>query len=356
MSYHAADVGYEARHRVAATAVGYFAVDQRIRLVARHREWEQFPDIQGGDVFVHKTRSLGGARSAGVAIALGLTCVIGALGAAPAVAAEAEDPVKTAEVTPEATSEATPEVTPEPSVTDEAPIEVTPETPAYTLPACEGDEFIAPTMTLPADTDAIGYEWIDTEIGPPFDSVPLTVGVLATLSEGYTWTAEMPDGWLVQIGGDAAAFKVTFQDVPCAPHDEPIAPKTPVVTPPKCVDGELIEPTVTLPADGVATYELIHVWENEHGQWWVRVNARVTDGYRWAHWKFPEGWVDQAEGLATYSVMFDKLSCEPGAEQPEPPVLAATGPSDAAVLGGAALLTVAAGVSLIIARRRVMGR
>jgi hypothetical protein len=335
---------------------GYFAVDQRNPLAARHGVWEQFPEIRGGDVLEHKKRRLSGAKSTGVFIALGLVGLVGALSAAPAIAADTESPIQTAEVAPEATPEATLEATPEPSATDDAPTEVTPETPAFTLPRCEGDEFIAPTMTLPAHTDAITYEWNDTEIGPPFDSVPLTVGVLATLNEGYTWAAEMPDGWLVQISGTAAMFKVTFEDVPCAPHDEPIVPETPVVTPPKCVDGELAEPTVTLPADGAATYKLVGVTENEQGEWWVQVDARTTDGYRWAHWKFPAGWVDQAEGLATYTVTFDKVSCEPGAEQPEPPELAATGPSDAAVLGGAALLTVAAGVSLIIARRRVMGR
>jgi hypothetical protein len=300
-------------------------------------------------VFENKKRRLSGATSTGVVIALGLTGLVGALSAMPAVAAETKDPIQTAEVSPVPT--------PEPSATDDAPIEVTPETPAYTLPACEGDKFIAPTMTLPAHTDAITYEWIDTEIGPPFDSVPLTVGVLATLSEGYTWTAEMPDGWLVQISGDAAAFRVTFEDVPCAPHDEPIVPKTPVVTEPECVDGELKEPTVTLPADGAATYKLDDVSEYADQGWWFEVTARTTEGYRWAHWKFPKGWEDWGEGVAIYTVKFDEPSCEPGAEQPkQPDELAATGPSDAAVLGGAALLTVAAGVSLIIARRRVMGR
>jgi hypothetical protein len=296
-------------------------------------------------VFEHKKSRLSGAKSTGVVIALGLTGLVGALSAMPAVAAETEGPIQTAEVSPVPT--------PEPSATDDAPIEVTPETPAYTLPACEGDKFIAPTMTLPADTDAIDYEWNDTEIGPPFDSVPLIVSVYAVLSEGYTWAAEMPDGWRAFDSGDAAMFTVKFEDVPCFRHDEPIVPETPVVKPPKCVDGELTKPTITLPADGAATYELDEVEPDR----WYEVKARTTDGYRWAHWKFPKGWTDWGEGLATYTVKFDKLSCEPGAEQPKPPAeLAATGPSGAVVLGGAALLTVAAGVSLIIARRRVTSR
>ncbi len=301
-------------------------------------------------MFENKKRKLSGAKPTGVVIALGLTGLVGTLSAMPAIAADTEGPIQTAEVSPVAT--------PEPSAADDAPIAVTPETPAYTLPRCEGDEFIAPTMTLPADTDAIDYEWNDTEIGPPFDSVPLIVGVLATLSEGYTWAAEMPDGWNVLNGGDAAMFKVKFEDVPCAPHDEPVAPKTPVVTEPECVDGELKEPTVTLPADGAITYELDDVSEYDPDKGWsYEVQARPTEGYRWAHWKFPKGWTHWDVDLATYTVKFDELSCEPGAKQPkQPEELAATGPGDAVVLGGAALLTVAAGVSLIVARRRVLGR
>ncbi|MGI5188080.1 hypothetical protein ACQEVI_08040 [Promicromonospora sp. CA-289599] len=298
-------------------------------------------------MFENKKRRLSGAKPTGVVIALGLTGLVSALSAMPAIAADAGAPIQTAEVTPEAT--------PEPSATDDAPVAVTPETPAYTLPRCEGDEFIAPTMTLPADTDAIDYEWNDPEIGPPFDSVPLTVGVLATLSEGYTWTAEMPDGWLVQISGDAALLKVKFEDVPCA-YEELVVPKVPVVTAPECVDGELKEATITLPADGAITYTMREI-EGNDPDWWYIVRAVTTDGYRFAHWKFPEGWELTEPGIADYMVKFDDVSCEPGAEQPEQPdELAATGPSDAAVLGGAALLTVAAGVSLIIARRRVMGR
>jgi hypothetical protein len=64
-------------------------------------------------VFEHKKRRLSGARPTGVVIALGLTCVIGALGATPAIAADAEGPIQTAEVAPEVSAEATPETTPE---------------------------------------------------------------------------------------------------------------------------------------------------------------------------------------------------------------------------------------------------
>ncbi|WP_020017025.1 hypothetical protein [Promicromonospora sukumoe] len=307
-------------------------------------------------MFGQKKGRLNGARPTGVVIALGLAGVIGALGATPAIAADTEDPVQTAEVTPEAT----PEVAPEPSATDDVLIEVVPQTPDYTLPSCEGDEFIAPTMTLPADDEAIDYEWNDPEIGPPFDSVPLDVGVLATLKEGYTWAAELPAGWRVLNSGNAALFKVRFEDVPCA-YEEPVVPKVPVVTGPECVDGELREPTITLPADGAITYTVREI-EDHEPDWWYIVRARTTDGYRFAHWNFPEGWELTEPGIADYLVKFDDVSCEPetgGSAQPgaqQPDELAATGPGDAVVLGGAALLTVAAGVSLIIARRRVTGR
>ncbi|MFE7506563.1 hypothetical protein [Promicromonospora sp. NPDC057488] len=310
-------------------------------------------------MFGQKQRRLIGARPLVVALAVGLT---GALSATPAIAADTEGSTQTAEVAPEATPEvaleATPEATPEPSATDDALIEVVPETPAFTLPECEGDEFIAPTMTLPADDDAIDYEWDDPEIGPPFDSVPLIVGVRATLREGYTWAAELPEGWRVLDSGDTAMFTVRFEDVPCA-HKELVVPKVPVVTGPECVDGELREPTITLPADGAITYTMREIEDNEP-DWWYIVRAKTTDGYRFAHWNFPEGWELTESGIADYMVKFDEVSCEPGAEQPEQPEqpgeLAATGPTDAAILGGAALLTVAAGVSLIIARRRAMSR
>ncbi|MGI5188081.1 hypothetical protein ACQEVI_08045 [Promicromonospora sp. CA-289599] len=248
-------------------------------------------------------------------------------------------------------------MTPEPPTTYDHKPEITPETPTFTLPRCEGDEFIAPTVTLPANTEILNYRWGAQK--PPFTSVPLTVEVYpgtVNQEEEWVWTEEWandpPDGWRVEPGSPAV-FTVKFKDVPCAAGPEPIVPETPVVKSAECVDGGLTKPTITLPADGAATYELHRL---EPGRSYV-VKARVTDGYRWASWEFPDGWVDHGRRLATYTVTFDEVSCEPVAEQPtQPGQLAATGPGDAAVLGGAALLTVAAGVSLIVARRRVMGR
>ncbi|MFD6140891.1 hypothetical protein [Promicromonospora sp. NPDC060271] len=315
-------------------------------------------------MFEHKKRRLSGAKPTGVVIALGLTCVIGALGATPAIAAETEGPVQTAEVAPEASPEATPEVTPEapeatpeptpePSTTEDALIEVVPAIPAITWPMCEGDKFIPPTLQAPPDDHAIDYTFEDYWYDPPF-TVPLRLQVYAELKEGYTWAAEMPDGWVAYSSGDGAFYDVYFEDVPCAPHHDRIVPEVPVVTQAECVDGELTEPTVTLPenSEGV-TYELREYEDSD-----PRVLAKASWSYRFADQeKLPEGWLFSDLDVAWYDVKFDDVSCEPGAEQPEQrEELAATGPSDAAVLGGAALLTVAAGVSLIVARRRVTGR
>jgi hypothetical protein len=323
-------------------------------------------------VFEHKKRRLSGARPTGVAIALSLTCVIGALGAMPAVAADAEGSIQTAEVTPEAapetspeatpeaTPETTPEPTPEPSATDDALIEVVPAMPAITWPRCEGDKYIPPTLSAPRNSEGIEYLFEGYWYTNPF-LVPIDLEVSAFLKEGYTWAAEMPDGWRVSNSGDAAGFEVKFEDVPCAPHNDPVVPELPVVTQAECVDGELTEPTVTLPENGEGITYKLHK-DVDSGSI-IDVSAVLSWSYFWAdEEKFPEGWAWADVDVARYDVKFDEVSCEPGAGQPaqpgaeQPEQLAATGPRDAAVLGGAALLTVAAGVSLIVVRRRVMGR
>jgi hypothetical protein len=302
----------------------------------------------------HKRR-LSSAKSAGVAIALGLTGLIGALGAMPAIAADTEGPIQTAEVAPEAT----PEPTPEPSATDDALIEVAPALPAITWPRCEGDKYIPPTLRAPKNSEGIEYLFEDYWYTHPY-LVPIDLEVSASLKEGYTWAAEMPEGWHV-YNSEAAGYEVKFEDVPCAPHNDPVVPELPVVTQAECVDGELTEPTVTLPENGEGITYKLHK-DVDSGSI-IDVSAVLSWSYFWAdEEKFPEGWAWADVDVARYDVKFDEVSCEPGAGQStqpgaeQPEQLAATGPSDAAVLGGAALLTVAAGVSLIVARRRVTGR
>ncbi|MFE7506562.1 hypothetical protein [Promicromonospora sp. NPDC057488] len=309
-------------------------------------------------------------------IALGLAGVFGALGVTPALAADGEGQVQVQtaeptateaatesttetateaadEATKEAAPEATPEVTPEPSATDDALIEVVPDIPAITWPMCEGDKYIPPTLKAPKNSEGITYEFEDYWYTYPF-LVPINLHVYATLKEGYTWGADVPEGWrLSETGG---AYDVRFEDVPCAPHNDPIVPELPVVTQAECVDGELTEPTVTVPesTEGV-TYEL-----REYDDGDPRVLAKTSWSYFFGK-EAPEGWVISDPDVAWFDVTFDDVSCEPGAGQPEqsgsePEQLAATGPGDAVVLGGVALLTVAAGVALIIARRRVAAR
>lgn len=327
-------------------------------------------------MFERKKRRLTRAKPGGFVMALGLAGVIGALGVTPAVAADSEAQVQTRtaepsateatpevvkevapEVAEEATTEETQEATPEPSAEDDALIEVVPEIPAITWPMCEGDKYIPPTLRAPKNSEGITYEFEGYWYTNPF-LVPIDLEVYATLKEGYTWGADVPEGWrLSQTGG---VFEVKFEDVPCAPHNDPIVPELPVVTQAECVDGELTEPTVTVPESTEAvTYEL-RDFDPAQG---ARVNATLSWSYFLAHQdKMPEGWVVSDPDVAWFDVTFDDVSCEPGAGQPadpgaeEPEMLAATGPTDAAVLGGAALLTVAAGVALIIARRRVTGR
>ncbi|MEU4364260.1 hypothetical protein [Promicromonospora sp. NPDC023987] len=323
-------------------------------------------------------RRLIGAKSTGVVLTLGLTGLIGALGATPAIAADTEGPAQTAEApAPEATPEATPEApapeapapdatpesapeaTPEPSATDDTLIEVVPEIPAITWPRCEGDKYIPPRLSAPKDSDGIAYDFQGYWYTNPF-LVPIDLEVWATLKEGYTWAAEVPEGWTVSA--DGGTYEVKFEDVPCAPHNDPVVPELPVVTQAECVDGELTEPTVTLPENGEGiTYELADRASDPEST--LDVSAKLSWSYFWAkEEKFPKGWTWSDVDVAWYDVKFDEVSCEPGAEQPaqpgadQPEQLAATGPRDVAVLGGAALLIVAAGVSLIIARRRATGR
>ncbi|SEE85300.1 InlB B-repeat-containing protein [Ruania alba] len=181
-----------------------------------------------------------------------------------------------------------------------------PSNPSVTQAVCVDGELTDPTLTLPADTDAITYS---ANPGGPY-SPGDTVTVTATLSAGYAW-GDMPAGW-TQTSPTTAEYVVTFDDVECIP----VAPEDPTITQAVCEDGELIDPTLTLPETEGVTYSADPSGPYSAGDT-VTVTATLADGYEWG--TLGEGWTQDSPTQASYVVTFDDVECIPVA--PEDPTI-----------------------------------
>ncbi|MCF4123253.1 hypothetical protein L1785_19985, partial [Antribacter sp. KLBMP9083] len=199
-----------------------------------------------------------------------------------------------------------------------------PVNPTVTQAACPAGELIAPTLTLPPDGNGITYTV--SPAGPY--TAGQTVTVTATLSAGFAW-GTLPAGW-VEVSPTVATFSVTFDDVEC----KEVVPVNPTVTQAACPAGELIAPTLTLPANTEAiTYTVAPAGPYTAGQT-VTVTATLSAGFAWG--TLPAGWVEVSPTVATFSVTFDNVVCivvspqspvlkpsvcPPGATVPTPSVL-----------------------------------
>ncbi|MCF4122461.1 hypothetical protein L1785_15895, partial [Antribacter sp. KLBMP9083] len=175
--------------------------------------------------------------------------------------------------------------------------EVVPVNPTVTQAVCVGGVVTAPTLTLPANTEAITYT-----VAPagPY-TAGQTVTVTATLSAGFAW-GTLPAGW-VEVSPTVATFSVTFDDVEC----KEVVPVNPTVTQAVCVAGQLTPPTLTLATTEGITYTVSPAGPYAPGQT-VTVTATLEDGFSWG--TMPAGWTQESFTVATFELTFDEVECE----------------------------------------------
>ena len=157
-----------------------------------------------------------------------------------------------------------------------------PVAPGVTQPVCTEGSVAEPTLRLPT-TDGITYS-----VDPPGPySAGQAVTVTATLGPagvGLPGPALLTPGW-TKTSATTATYPVTFDQVACAP----VAPVAPSVTPATCVDGEVIEPTISLPTTAGVVYAV-----DPPGPYGSRrptdvvVTASLLDGFAWG--ELPSGW------------------------------------------------------------------
>jgi large repetitive protein len=169
-----------------------------------------------------------------------------------------------------------------------------PVAPAVTQAVCANGVVSPPTLRLPT-TDGITYS---VDPGGPY-SAGQTVTVTATLAPaglGLPPQAQLAPGWTT-TSATTATYPVTFDQAACAP----VAPVAPSVTQATCVNGEVIAPTISLPATAGVVYTV-----DPQGPYGLRrptdavVTASLLDGFAWG--ELPAGWTLTSPTAASYTV------------------------------------------------------
>lgn len=170
---------------------------------------------------------------------------------------------------------------------------VVPVTPEIIQAVCTGGELVPPTVT-PATTEGLSYE-LSGGMAPG-----ATVLVTATLADGFAW-GEMPEGW-TEVNATTATIDLSLADVEC----EQVIPAAPVVQQAVCIDGGLIDPTVTLQDTNGISYTLDGDIVSGGT---VTVTAILGDGVEWG--EMPEGWTRVDNTTATIEISLDDIECTP---------------------------------------------
>ncbi len=134
---------------------------------------------------------------------------------------------------------------------------VSPVAPIVVAATCVAGDLMPPTVTL-AVTPGITY--VADPPGPYDPTVESNIVVTATLADGYAWDTgpstlrragvrgaalpqqAIPAGWTI-VDPTTATFAITLPPFPPCPTMTPVAP---TVTDPQCVDGTLVDPSITL--------------------------------------------------------------------------------------------------------------
>jgi hypothetical protein len=151
-----------------------------------------------------------------------------------------------------------------------------------------------PSVT-PNETDGIVF----TQTGE--ETPGGTVIVTATIQDGFTFPAELPDGW-VDNGDGTATYTITFDDPEC---DEVVTLTPPIVFQSTCIDNEVQQPSVTPnETDGIV---FTQSGEASPGGT-VVITATLQPDYQFPT-TMPEGWTNNGDGTATFTVVLDLPEC-----------------------------------------------
>lgn len=169
----------------------------------------------------------------------------------------------------------------------------------------------APLVTMPS-TEGVAYSKhsVSSEGGV------VTISVTATLAEGYTLAAELPEGWN-RVSDQEAVFTTSIPQPDCRIK---AAPADPVVTPGVCQAGsaEPTEPVVTTPSTEGVVYGKPSV-RAEGSKITIEVTAQAKDGFVLDLSEASPGWVLQTEdGTAVFSKELEQPVCPAAPPTPEP--------------------------------------
>lgn len=171
-----------------------------------------------------------------------------------------------------------------------------PRTPSVVQSTCVNDAATDPTVTLPLNGGGITYSLDGTVARGE------TVTVTAELSQGYTWESSLPEGW-TRVDANTATYQIVLDDPQCL---EAVALTAPAVEQPVCLEGDVTDPTVTpTPSDGIVFSKS----GSETPGGTVVVTATLDAGYRFPD-TMPDGWTDNGNGTATYTVELANPDCD----------------------------------------------
>ena len=176
----------------------------------------------------------------------------------------------------------------------------TPVAPVIAQATSTNGAVTTPTVTLDES------RWIVYTVDPqgPYDgTATTTVTVTAVVRDGYAW-GSMPPAW-TQLDSSRASYSLTLTAASCTE----VVPVTPKVTQALCREGVVTAPTLTTPTTDGITYAV-----EPSGSWLPGSTATVTAtlGATEVGWpdKLPAGWVETSPTTASYTVVFDPMSCQ----------------------------------------------
>jgi hypothetical protein len=188
----------------------------------------------------------------------------------------------------------------------------TPLDPAVLQATCTDGEVTEPTIT-PQESDGVSFT-VDPD-GPYDGTGNTTVVVTATLADGYEWNRPLPGDW-AYVDPVTATLAIELVGTTC---DE-VTPVAPAIDEAECVDGEVTEPTLTLPETDRITYTTDADPPYAPGQTVVVTATLDPADAGWPD-ELPPGWTETSSTTATYTVTFADVSCT--AVTPLAPVVSA---------------------------------
>lgn len=139
---------------------------------------------------------------------------------------------------------------------------VSPQAPAIDHAVCVdevNDTWVPAKVTLAPDTEAITY----TNEPYPFPETGGHLIVTATLTDGYAWSSDVPEGWVLNEADNTMVYEADVLNDPCVietptptvPADNPTPTVPPCVPPPptECIPTPASDGTPEVPCEPVPT-------------------------------------------------------------------------------------------------------